>query len=108
MAATRCRQSSSNRSSSSACLADPDRFGVHALLPSDPLLADEPRPLEHRHVLLHGREAHPVGAGERRHRTLPLDHPGEDVAPGGVREGVEDQVDLRLRRLRLYNHLVAG
>ena len=108
MAATRCRQSSLEPVEQLPRLADADGFGVHALLPSDPLLADEARPLEHRDVLLHGGEAHPVGAGEGRHRPLALDHPGEDVAPGGVRERVEDQVDLRLRRLRLYNHLVAG
>src|SRR3954464_798286 len=86
----------------------PFGFRVHALLPPAPPLADETGLLEHADVLLHGGQAHPVGAGECGDGLLTFDHPGEDVAPGGVRERLEDPVDLLLAQFVCYNHLVAG
>ena len=53
-------------------------------------LGDEPRPLEHRDVLLHGREAHGVVARELGDALLAGDRPADDVTPGGVGEGAED------------------
>jgi hypothetical protein len=66
------------------------------LLPPGPPLADERRPLEHRDVLLHGRQAHLVAARQRRDRLLALDRAGEDVSSGRVRERLEDAVGLTL------------
>jgi hypothetical protein len=74
--------------------------------PPDPLLAtvpaldDEPRPLEHRHVLLHRREAHRVAAGQLGDRLLLRQHDRDDVATGGVGERVEHVVGAT------YNHMV--
>jgi hypothetical protein len=70
------------------------------LLTAVPALDDEPRPLEHRHVLLHRREAHRVAAGQLGDRLLLRQHDRDDVATGGVGERVEHVVGAT------YNHMV--
>ena len=57
-------------------------------------LGHEAGPLEHRDVLLHGREAHRIAVGEARDRRLAVDAAVEDVAPRRVGERVEQPVDL--------------
>src|SRR5690348_17317146 len=83
-------------------------LGVHDLLLPTPLLSYQRGPLQHGHVFLHGREAHRVLPCERGDRLLLGDHPGEDVAPGGVRQGLEDSVGLSVGQAweRTYNHMV--
>src|SRR6185312_2734464 len=83
------------------------RIAVHDLLPSVPLLAHERRPLEHRDVLLHRREAHLVIPGQGAHGLPGPHHLADDVAPGRIRQGLEDAVDLGVAHL-IYNHLVVG
>ena len=78
---------------------------LHELLAAVALLDHEPRTFEHRDVLLHGGEAHRVAAGERGDVVLAVERAQEDVAPGGVGEGVEHPVGLVGRQL-IYNHMV--
>lgn len=80
---------------------------VDDLLPPASLLGDECSPFQNRHVLLHRREAHGKVLSESRHRLLLTDHPSNDVATRGVRQGVEDMVGIRLAQLT-YNHMVVG
>ena len=87
-----------------------DGVAVHDLLPAVSLLGDERGPLEHRDVLLHGGEAHVVAAGQRRDRLLALDRADEDVAPGRVRQRVEDRDRRRDRseHLQPFGCTLAG
>jgi dihydrofolate reductase len=78
---------------------------VHELLPPAALLGDEPGPLQHGDVLLHGREAHRVGLRESRDRGLAGGAAAQDVAARRVRQGTEQLVD-RLVRQFIYNHPV--
>jgi hypothetical protein len=80
------------------------RVPANQLLPAPPPLADEPRPHQHVDVLGDGREAHRVLRRERGHRVLGAHRPAHDVAPGGVAQGVQDQIDLLLARS--LNHKV--
>ena len=59
---------------------------AHELLATLALLGHEARALEHRDVLLDGREAHRVAAGELGDVVRALERAQEDVAPGGVGE----------------------
>jgi hypothetical protein len=81
--------------------------GAHELFPSAALLGDQAGPLKHRDVLLHRGEAHRVGVGQPRHRQLAADAAAEDVAAGGVGQGVEQVVHGPVGQLT-YNHLVVG
>ena len=85
--------------------ADRRAVGVDDLLAAAPLLGHQAGPLEHRDVLLHGREAHRVDVGEPRHRGLAADAAVEDVAARRVGERVEQAVHLRVGE-RIYNHPV--
>ena len=87
---------------------DGRHVGADQLFAAATVLVDEAGPLEDGHVLLHGGEAHGIGAGQRRHRQLPVHGAAEDVPPGPVGERVEDQVGPVFgRRLQqIYNHLV--
>lgn len=63
----------------------------------------EPGLLEHLDVLRHGGERHAEGLRELRDRArLLADHP-QDIAAGGVGEGVEDEVELGGLKV---NHMV--
>ena len=66
---------------------------------------DKPGALEGGDVLLHGGERHRVAPGEGRDRPRALHRHLEDVAPGGVGEGVEEAIDLVVAE-RIYNHKV--
>jgi len=68
-------------------------------------LVHEPRPVQHRHVLLHRREAHRVVLRERRHRQFLAHAAAHDVAAGGVGQRVEQVVHDLVGQL-IYNHLV--
>ena len=63
---------------------------VDALLAPLPLLHDQPGPLEHRDVLLHGGKAHGVAPSQLRHGLLVPQHERDEVAPRGVGESVDD------------------
>ena len=105
MRSTRPRQAASR--SSRACRAWRTASGrrAHELLTAPALLRDQPGPLEHGDVLLHGGEAHRVGVGEPGDGLLPVDRAAQDVAAGGVGQCVEQAVDCLIAPL-LYNHLV--
>ena len=60
------------------------------LAPAGAPLGHKAGSLEHRNVLLHGREAHGVVIRKLGDPLLASDRPANDVAPGGVREGGED------------------
>ena len=70
------------------------------------LLGDESRPLEHGHVLLHRGEAHVVLACHRGDRLLALDGTFEDVSTRPIGERLEDAVDVSVRQIHTYNHIV--
>jgi hypothetical protein len=46
-------------------------------------------------MLLHGRKAHRIAAGQFGHRLLAPQYHRDDVSPGGVGERVEDPVGAR-------------
>ena len=100
MRSMRARQSDSSWSSRPCTSRRTPGAAPDPLLTAAPVLDDEPRPLEHRHVLLHGREAHRVAAGQLGDRLLLRQHHRDDVAPGGVGERVEHVVGAT------YNHMV--
>ena len=89
-------------------------FGCHGLnlaagerLASAAALADEPGLLEHGDVLLHRRERHVVPRRQPRHGCrLPAEQAGDDVPPRGVGEGMEEAVEVRVGKVRSYNHMV--
>ena len=85
----------------------PDRVRVAAneLLAPAPVLRDELGPLQHRHVLLDGGEAHRVAPRETGHALLVVEDDRDDVPSGRVGEGVEDAVGSFLVA-KIYNHLV--
>ena len=80
----------------------------HELLPPVSALGHQAGPFEHRHVLLHGREAHRVPPRQRRHRVLAAQARDDDVATGGVAQRVEHEVRVRGGVRRIYNHMVVG
>jgi len=82
-------------------------LGADELFAPAPVLADQARPLEHRNVLLHRREADRVEPSERRDRQFPFGRAAEDVAPGGVAEGLEEQIGAPFR-VPIYNHMVVS
>ena len=51
------------------------------------------------------RKTHLVPTRERRDRLLAQDHPHEKVAPGRIRQRVEDPIRLRVCH-SIYNHMV--
>ena len=81
---------SSSYSSSSVARRGASEVGPDDLATTDPLLGDEARPLEDGDVLLHGREAHRVVAGDLGDALLAGDRAAHDVTPGGVGQGGED------------------
>ena len=73
------------------------------------MLRHQPGPFQNGHVLLHRGERHRIGLGQPRHRCFADEGPSHDVSAGGIRERVEDPVDLRVTELlHIYNHLVVG
>src|SRR5581483_2025806 len=78
------------------------RVARHEVLPAPAVFGHQSRPFQDGDVLLYGRKAHRVSAGEGRDREALVQGPAHDVASGGVREGVEGQVHVRL----FYNHTV--
>ena len=90
-------------------VADTARVGAHDLLATALLLRDEVCPLEDGDVLLHSGEAHRVDPREGGNGVLALPGERDDVPAGGVGEGVEQEIDLRLIPLitQIYNHVVA-
>jgi hypothetical protein len=92
-------------------LGPPDGVDVapHELLAPTALLDDEIGAFEHRHVLLHGGEAHVVGTSERRDRRVGLHRAPDDVTTSAVGERLEHPIDLIVVQLvadSIYNHLV--
>ena len=77
--------------------AQPLDVGADDLPAPDALLGDQAGPLEDRDVLLHGREAHRVVAGQLGDALLAVDRPADDVAPGGVGQRAEDAVEVEAR-----------
>lgn len=67
-------------------------------------LGHQPGSFQHGDVALHGGEAHRVSPGEVGDGLLLAQHPGDDVAAGGVRQCGEDAVDpvLLLRGVEVY------
>src|SRR3989440_363147 len=72
-------------------------------LPAAAPAAHQPCLFEDLDVLRDGRERHREGCGELAERQLPRGEARQDRPAGGVREGVEDVVELGDRTL---NHLV--
>ena len=94
MRSIRPRHSSSYRSSRRRADAQPLEVGADDLAAPDALLGDQAGPLEDRDVLLHGREAHRVVAGQLGDALLAVDRPADDVAPRGVGQGAEHAVEV--------------
>lgn len=88
-----------------SCPTKRARVSVHNLLPSSTLLGDQFRPLEYRNVLLHGSETHVVMCREVGYRLLAAQRSLDDVAPGRIRQRLEDAVHRDVTQL-MYNHLV--
>ncbi len=57
-------------------------------------------------MLLHGREAHRVVAGQLGDPLLAVDRAAHDVAAGVVRQGAEHAVEVGWGELHWYNHTV--
>ena len=88
------RHNSSYSSSSPALRADPRPRCERPCRRPLPLLGHEAGPLEHRNVLLHGREAHRVVVRQLGNALCLRDGPAEDVATSRVRQRSEDQVGI--------------
>ena len=56
------------------------------------VLGDQAGPLEHGDVLLNGREAHRVVPGELGDTLRAVERAADDVPPGGVGQGREDEI----------------
>src|SRR3954468_4522580 len=80
--------------------ASAELAGPHA---SDLFRGDEPRLLQHAHMLLHAREAHVERLGEIRDRGVCTAELLQNTAPGGVRERSEGGVEAGPR---ILNHMV--
>jgi len=78
---------------------------MHDLFPAVPLFGHQVGFLEHGDVLLNGREAHLVAAGEGRNGLLTLDRVHQDVASGGVGKGMEDPIHVDVA-VHTCNHMV--
>jgi hypothetical protein len=76
-----------------------------ALRPAVLPLGHQPRPLEHRDVLLHRGERHLVAGRQLADRRVGVHHAGEDVAPRRVGERAEQLVEVLRREPATYNHL---
>ena len=74
--------------------AKPLDVGAHDLAPAGALLGDQAGPLEHRDVLLHGREAHRVVPGQLGDALAAVQRAQDDVTPGGIGQGGEDVVGV--------------
>jgi hypothetical protein len=81
------------------------RVAGHALRAAIPALGDQPGPLEHGHVFLHGGERHVVARRQLADRRVGVHHARQDVAPCGVGERAEQLVEVVRRRLTC-NHMV--
>jgi len=64
---------------------------------ADLLGPDEPARLEDGDVLEDGRQRHRERLRQLAHRHRPAAEPLDDRAPGRVGEGLEDEIQLRLR-----------
>ena len=94
MRSMRPRHSASYWSSRPPRQAKPIHVGAHDLAAAGALLGDQAGPLEHRDVLLHGREAHGVVPGQLGDAFIAAERAQDDVAPGGVCQGGKDLVGV--------------
>jgi hypothetical protein len=90
------------------CVADGVHVPANQLLAAAPLLGHEPRVLENCNMLLHGGEAHGVQTRETGDGMLAVHRSPDDVAPGGVGEGMEHPILPGCGRTSTYNHIVVG
>ena len=82
---------------------DGDGIGADELLAAMASLGHEAGAFEHRHVLLHGGEAHGVAVGQARDRQLAVGRAAQQIASRHVGQGVQHVVDLGFGEL-IYNH----
>ena len=87
-------------------LCDRRTVRMHDLLPPAALLGNKRRSLKHGHVLLHRGETHVVLACHCGNRLLALDGTFEDVSTRPIGERLEDAVDVGVRQVHIYNHIV--
>ena len=75
-------------------MGGPQRRDVaaHALLAALTGLGDEPRAFERSYVLMHRSEADRIAARQVGYRVRVPQHHGEDVAPRGIGQRMEDRV----------------
>jgi len=85
---------------------DPRRVAADQTFSTVRCLGYEPRPFQHRHVLLHRSEGHVVVLRQLRHGVLTDQRATDDVAAGRIGEGPEDPVHLVVAEMLIYNHLV--
>ena len=92
-------------------LGPPDGLDVpaHQLFSSRSSFGHQLGSFQYRHVLLHRGETHRVALRQRAHRVVAPQGELHDVAPGGVGERVEQQIDALVGGefvSVIYNHLV--
>ncbi|MDO8793627.1 MAG: hypothetical protein Q7J25_03305 [Vicinamibacterales bacterium] len=87
--------------------ADDIRIPGYSLGPAVAPFGDEVGTFQDRHVLLDRRKRHVVAVGQLRDRRLRPHDALENVASGGIGQGLKEPADIGWRNLAIYNQTVA-